>query len=160
MPQQPIPDNRVLREPKIFGLLIENQRTLFLSVQFSYSLEEAFLMAKQEFIIQNPKSEEKLLGAKISLFTIKNLNEMFFDSTNQPAIIKVEPDPVTHIPVLRKIQESPIAIVATKNDLMIKIIKNKDLGMLKKNKEQFSSQELKYIREHIKLNVQTKTLDK
>lgn len=77
-------EQRVI-EPKVFGLLLENQATVFLSVQYAYSLEEAFLLAKLEFEKQNPMRRgvvNPLMGAKIGLFSIKTVQELL----NSPSL--------------------------------------------------------------------------
>lgn len=82
-------------EKKIYGLLIEFSETIFLSVQFAYSLEEAFALAKAEFERHNPSKRfginYQLLGAKIGLFAIKSMNELVSaPKLNKPEISKIE----------------------------------------------------------------------
>lgn len=72
-------ENRTI-EPKIYGLIIESHDSIFLSVQYAYNLEEAFVMAKLEFEQQNPTKIgllNPLNGAKIGLFIIKTREELF-----------------------------------------------------------------------------------
>lgn len=70
--------------PKIYGILIESNKNFFLSVQYAYCLEEAFYLAKLEFIDQNAKLGKfasTLEGAKIGLFTTREIGSLAEDLT-------------------------------------------------------------------------------
>lgn len=72
-------ENRTkLVEKKVFGMLIESSKTLFLSIQAAYSLEEAFFLAKLEFekISPSKRGLNDIVDAKISLFSSKTLTEL------------------------------------------------------------------------------------
>jgi len=74
-------------EKKVITLLLESSKTFFLSVQYAYSLEDAFVMAKMEFEKMNPRSRggNSLDGAKIGLFSVKTMDE-FVAETELPTI--------------------------------------------------------------------------
>ena len=79
MSQPILPDNnRRLMQKKIYALFLESNKTFFLSVQAAWSLEEAFSLAKLEFLKLNPfiKGQNSLDGAKIGLFAIKTIEEL------------------------------------------------------------------------------------
>ena len=61
---------------RVYGIIIEGGNHVFLSLQFAEKLEEAFLMAKKEFGRQNPEYADAMMGAKISLFAIKTIEEL------------------------------------------------------------------------------------
>lgn len=63
---------------KVYALMLKSERTYFLSVQAAYSLEEAFDLAKREFVDMNPvrRGNNSLEGAEIGLFAIKTLDEL------------------------------------------------------------------------------------
>lgn len=77
-----------LIEKKVYGMLIESSKTLYLSVQSAYSLEEAFYLAKLEFEKISPKQRgvNDILDAKIGLFSMKT----FVELENSPDI-KIAP---------------------------------------------------------------------
>ena len=72
------PNRTKLVEKKVFGMLIESSKTLYLSVQAAYSLEEAFFLAKLEFERIGPKKRgfNDIVDAKISLFSVKSFTEL------------------------------------------------------------------------------------
>ena len=72
-------NNSKFVKAKIYGMLLESNRNLFLSVQYAYSLEEAFYLAKLEFNSQDKNKIGTLNGAKISLFSVKTLDTLFGD---------------------------------------------------------------------------------
>jgi hypothetical protein len=64
---------------KVYGILIESNKNFFISVQYAYCLEDAFNLAKIEFIEQNEGIGNPiypLVGAKIGLFTIRELDSL------------------------------------------------------------------------------------
>ena len=74
-------------EARVYAILIESSKNFFLSVQYAYSLEEAFLLAKMEFIDQNikiGKPNTVLEGAKIGLFSIRTINDLLGDLDRIP----------------------------------------------------------------------------
>ena len=75
--------------PKVYALLIESQKNFFLSVQYAYSLEDAFYLARLEFAEQNPPTKNgmpnTLDGAKIGLFTIKTVSKLTDDIEKIPS---------------------------------------------------------------------------
>lgn len=156
-------------EPKVYGLIIEFGDTIFLSIQYAYSLEDAFIMAKLEFDRQNPKRPgvgNPLLGAKIGLFSIKTLKDLMTD----PKLIQkktedkkkeiarifdsfaeaIKPKTPIAISSPEKPEEVKAILLAEKNKLMKEIIKNKDRVMFEKSKELLTEAERRYIEEHIK----------
>lgn len=67
-----------LIEKKVITLLLESNKSFFLSVQYAFSLEEAFIMAKMEFEKLNivNRGANSLEGAKIGLFAIKSIKDL------------------------------------------------------------------------------------
>ena len=156
-------------EPKVYGLLIEFEGTIFLSIQYAYSLEDAYIMAKLEFNKQNPDkllTGNSLLGAKIGLFAIKELKVL----TANPKLVPIKAEdkikdlakifdsfaetikPVDQlaIPSPEKPEEVKVAPTSIKNDLMKAIIKNKDRVMFEESKKLLTKAEQQYIEERIK----------
>ena len=150
-------------EPKFFALIVEYVETTFLSIQYAYTLEEAFTMAKIEFskISRSARLPKPIpIDAKIGLFTSKTLEEL---SDNRPTIDEIikeasYPSPET-IEKLRKIEENPkhnmavnLPQMSEKNTLMQAIISSNDPKMLEDNAEQFTKFELKFLKAQLKLN--------
>ena len=161
---------------KIYSLLVEEGQTFFLSIQYAFSLEEAYYFAKVEYEKQNRRSPQ---GGKIILFSIKTIDElndsvqMESQSTNSSSIKKstlrgnksMDPASIPNPEELAKLDEFFKGIdeaakedtqkVETtpeeaKNNLMKEIIKNKDITMFNKNKMLFSKAERDYIRAFLK----------
>jgi len=90
-----------LVQPKVYTLLIESDKNFFLSVQYTYSLEEAFYLARLEFASQNPKRNglpNTLDGAKINLFSIKTVEALNEGLAKIPTggdnqVFKIKEDP-------------------------------------------------------------------
>ena len=161
-------------EPKVYGLLIEFGETIFLSIQYAYSLEDAYLMAKLEFNKQNPHKllvGNSLLGAKIGLFAIKTLKEL----TTTPKLAQIkEEDKAKEIAKIfgsfeeivkkensviipnpektnEEMQESIVEKnKIIKNKIMSEIIKNKDKELFGRMRNMLTKAEQQYIEEHIK----------
>jgi hypothetical protein len=144
-------------EPKVYALLLKSPETIFLSVQYAYSLEEAFVLSKLEFEKHNPTRtgfSNPLMGAEIGLFTIKTIRELM--ETNRPPLTnttkKVEnviPSPVATAMGPEPAEVKKIKLLPTqaeKNILMKEIIDKKDLKKFRENKDVFSEVEVKYIR--------------
>lgn len=145
-------------EPKVFALLIETRETTFLSLQYTYSLEEAFALAKLEFESQENINlpPGSLLGAKIGLFAIKPLKVL----TADPDLLKKK---IEVIKGMKKITETLIENITSavevvrpespettiKNDLMNKIVKNKDRALYEEKKSTFNEFECAYIEKHL-----------
>lgn len=159
-------------ERRVYGLILESQETVFLSIQFTYSLEEAFLLAKLEFEKLNPHrrgENNPLVGAKIGLFTVKTLSELT-SQKRLAALENITPDEArkmldgisalmsaeeknpTPNEVLDTPQEKTIELHPRKkkNHLMQQIIKDKDETMFKKHKDLFSKAEKSYLKAHLK----------
>src|SRR3990167_7004381 len=161
-------------EPKVYGLILESRETVFLSVQFAYSLEEAFILAKLEFEKLNPNRRginNPLIRSKIGLFTIKTIDELTSPENmlnNTENIEKTEArkvlegiselmsaqgaPSVTEEPIKKEesIPPAPVSKKIEKNILMQQIIKNKDIGMFEKNKRLFTGPEKAYLKGHLK----------
>lgn len=155
-------------EPKVYALMLEYPDSNYLSVQCAYSLEEAFVLSKIEFeeiqrnVLAGTNKVLTLVSPKLGLFSSKTLNEI----NNAPELIDIlkqsgelrEIKPITPLiekvvePVKDKIEikKDPIKI---KNTLMKKIIKSKDLNLLKENKDNLTKSEVLFIKDEIKKNV-------
>lgn len=160
------------KQYKIFGLLLEVRDTVFLSVQYASSLEEAFAQAKLEFYKINPLVKNSaignLLGSKIGLFTIKSIkelteeNETFYsrrvayekieeENKKNPSIKKFIKQP-TEMDNVKKVD--PIQLeLEKKNQLMRLIIVQKDKDLFEKNKDLFTDSESQYIIERLSKDV-------
>ena len=161
---------------KIYALFLESKQTFFLSVQAAWSLEEAFSLAKLEFLKMNPfvRGQNSLEGAKIGLFAIKSIDELNAQ-TEEVAIeesrIMKDPlgGPMSEMldfferemdgPAKRKGPRfesiSPIPIKADldknemKNALMQKIVNNKDAQLFEDNKDMFTKAECDYLKKKL-----------
>jgi len=168
-------EGRVM-QPKVYSLILEGQNTIFLSIQYAYTLEEAFLKAKQEFLKQNSSSkgaEEVLGGAKINLFTIKSLEELVqgtdFPNKKKDASSVVIQRNIGNLEeelatvALKKLNnilmsKPPIGKVLgaiknermDKNQMMQMILDTKDKKLFEKNKGLFSVSEQKYLKARLK----------
>jgi hypothetical protein len=163
VPQQ---QNTKQTSPSIYSLILEGKGITFLSIQFAYSLEDAFSMAQNEFIRQNPKaSPEVMQGARINLFAIKTIDQLFaktkiIEKESEPGVLLPGQAIKVQVPVRRsRIKEGPKEVIKevslTKNELMHKIINDKDFKLLKISTNIFTKAEIKFLKEKLK-----KTLDK
>lgn len=146
------------KEYKIYGMLLEVRDTFFLSIQYAISLEEAFSQAKLEFLRLNPPTssiENSLMGSKISLFTIKNIDQVIhehkvFNNRQLEKIVlkqkKIEMKENKKKVEIKKIQITQEEI---KNMIMKEIVIKKDKNLLKQHKELFNENEKKYLTEKI-----------
>ena len=131
--------------PKIYALLIEGKGSMFLSVQYSYTLEEAFAMAQDEFLKQSPANPSIMQGATIKLFAIKEVGQMLLPEEKKTEV------PVVPIPI----EEKVIVITSEegkgldKNDLMKLIIEKKDINLLKSSKGILTKSEFKFLKDKI-----------
>jgi len=154
---------------KIYALMIEFSNTSFLSVHYTYSLEDAFKMAKIEFWKQNPKPltsvfTDSMLGARIGLFSIKTVAELTKTQEILPQIPENNHEKISQVfdSFLKEIKPGEIkqnsvvetglkkVIIDKKNEVMKEIIKNKDRMMFESVKTSFTEAERKYIEEHLK----------
>jgi hypothetical protein len=175
MPNDPLLPPRLV-PLKVFAMLIESNKNIFISVQFAYSLEDAFFLAKVEFEKQNnPLGNKPLIeGAKISLFSVKGIDQMVSESEQRidvgvnstlsvqenkkketpPGIIEDMDEVLGMVDDLLKSSEVEISKITMpkldKNSLMKEIIDKKDIGLFNKNKHLFSIGERKYIKERLK----------
>jgi hypothetical protein len=155
-------------EPRIYALLLEAPEIVTLTLQTAYSLEEAFMLAKEEFEENNPHliigTMSPLSGSKINLFTSKSLKEILLSKKNKKVKIKsvnitdlFSPlQNLSHRHMGYTIPEEKVAEKTkglkekeNKNFLMKEIIKTKDKKKLNRNKNKFNKEEIKYLREHI-----------
>lgn len=151
-------------EPKVYCLIIEGPNTTYLTMQYTYSLEEAFTLGRMEFestvppIIKGPG----LLGAKIGLFAIKTVAELITNPNRLEDMLKgtMEMSRVAHVeakgvtpavaPKKKTHSSIPSDFEGGKNALMRKIIEKKDLKTYEKNRKFFSKSERAYIRSQLK----------
>ena len=132
---------------KIYSLIIEGVKYTFLSIQLAGSLEEAFILAQKEFINKNPDSVEKMIGAKIGLFEIKEIPELFFGPNVNNMIKSLESNKQTILSRQKILQPNrKINEISEKNKLMQSIVNNDDL---EKNKNLFNESEFKYLKDKI-----------
>ena len=132
---------------KIYSLIIEGVNYTFLSIQLAGSLEEAFILAQKEFINKNPDSVEKMIGAKIGLFEIKEIPELFFGPNVNNMIKSLENNKQTILSRQKILQPNrKINEISEKNKLMQSIVNNDDL---EKNKNLFNESEFKYLKDKI-----------
>ncbi len=162
--------------PKVYALLVESQKNFFLSVQYAYSLEDAFYLARLEFAAQNPPKNgipNTLDGAKIGLFSIKTVSQLtkdidkltpggnnstypLKDPLDEPAtmedIMDIMDSMLPNPPKINKvvIPIPPVTQKEDKNSLMKEIIEKKDIGLFNKVKHTFTPAERKFIKEHLK----------
>lgn len=161
---------------KIYSLLVEGRDYTFLSVQLAESLEEAFILAKKEFFKKSPGSEESMLGARIGLFEIKEIPELFFGQDIQQAINSSDIRQVVSAidelkkgevqkngelrnqDIKKKLDVKPSEGMTQemrsleKNKFIKFLIDNKNTEILEKNKNLFTENEIKYIQEKIAEN--------
>lgn len=140
---------------KVYSLLIEGQSYTFLSIQLAKSLEEAFVLARSEFTAKNIKTQnqELMVGAKISLFEIKEISELFLgtDFSNQKVNSldqekqKIEKN-VSNLVQPKKKQDD----LSEKNKLIKFIIDGNSKEIFEKNKNLFTQNEIEYIQDKIK----------
>ena len=164
---------------RVYGLLLESNKTFFLSVQAAFSLEEAFYYAKLEFERMHPSKQggNSLDGAKISLFSSKTFEELdktkdLVEQRSVSASIIEERDTFKKaigeeigdlFDMFGRVPEAPRkglnkppkeALFPTpeesKNNLMNLIIKFKDTALFEQNKGTFTEAEIKYIQERLK----------
>ena len=161
---------------KVYGMLLESSKTIFLSVQSANSLEEALMYAKQEFLQMNPgaKGQHTLEGSKVSMFSIKSLEELSVtkELPKVTALTAVTPKAPGFDDIFdemndlfdtaekmglgaeRKERKNSIPKIPTpednKNALMHLIIKSKDESLLDEHRKSFTEAEIKYIEERIK----------
>ncbi len=162
------PDISKKIEPQIYTLLLEGRGAMFLSVHMAYSLEDAFSMAQNEFLKQNPVNPAIMQGATIKLFAIKTMNQLVLDPNIKPMMetspvvpvvqitqIPIKKDPMppppslspSLLPTTKRITKKPIL---NKNELMKQIIESKSEELLKSNQSLFTKAEIKYLKEKIK----------
>ncbi len=147
---------------KVYGMLLEIRETLFLSIQYARSLEEAFNQAKLEFIRLNPPTvdgDNSLFGVKIGIFSIKNLNEMVHENKIYSEK-RLQNIALKHKKVEEKIEKQirkPVEIKRVelkpeeiKNIIMREIVTRKDPEMLEKNKHMFNDNEMQYLKDKLK----------
>lgn len=158
---------------KIYGVILENKETVFLSVQLAPSLEDAFIQAKFEFERINPTQTingNPMNGAKIWLFTVKTVDELIRETRAISEIQgadKIKIDEWKKVaknfetPPVKKINKKPkIEDIKSKqnpeeekrvlkNLLMKKIIDNKDKKAFEENIGIFTDHERSYIMERL-----------
>ena len=160
-------ENKEPIKDKIYGMILEANGVMFLSVQMGASMEEAFTYAKLELIEVSTKPLTG--GIKIGLFAVRTINELINDKeTYQNRLILAQAklkegtkmpngltEAVTALSEVKKkekevkkneIVTAPVSEEAQKkNRLIHKIIKTKDLELFKKSKEILTQNEIKYI---------------
>ena len=168
------------KNKKIYSLILEAKETIFLSIQLAYSLDEAYVQAKLEFIRTNPPSldNSQINGSKIWLFSSKTVEELNKE-TEEASILHTEitkkldilkkmdisnplsPQQITKNPEIKQPTiEVPKNLNHEKNILMKAIIKNKDILSLKKNEKNFTDNELLYMLNKIGESSDNSPLDK
>lgn len=162
------PDVSKKVEPQIYSILLEGKGVMFMSMQFAYSLEDAFSMAQNEFLKQNPINATIMQGATIKLFAIKTIDQLFFEANISKGLVpslpkfekeldnlKKEFNQITtpmleEITPVQEVKEVVKEVVLTKNELMKKIIDDKDQKLLKISKNIFTKNEMLFLKQKIK----------
>lgn len=150
------------KDYKIYSMLLEIRETFFLSIQYATSLEQAFNQAKLEFLRINPPVsgvDNSLLGSKIGLFTIKNIDQLIHENKvyddrqlqkialRHHKIEKKEEKKEIKKPVeIKKVQLSQDDV---KNMIMKEIITKKDKKILEEHKQLFNDNEIQYLTDKI-----------
>jgi hypothetical protein len=151
-------DNKLKQDEellKVYALLVEAREVSFLSVQYAASLEEALVLAKREFEKSNPIRSginNPLIGSKIGLFTIKDVDELvmeresYFEDLKTSKQAKEKGDwyekEVSSVKKAEKVE-------LTKSELMREIINKKDFALFELKKKTFTVAERKYIQTHL-----------
>jgi len=145
---------------KIYSLLLETKDQIYLSTQYTGSLEDAYALAKLEFEVLNPTmrgDKNPLIGSKIWLFTTKTADELFRHEIRTPKSpmrfkrLKMEEAPtITQKPEVEDVSKKEGGLKFDKNYLMKKIIEDKNLKSLKKNKDLLTENDVKYVKDQIK----------
>lgn len=148
-----------LTNTRLYCLVVEGREYTSLSVQLARSLEEAFFFAKREFVSKNPYLKEKLIGAKIGLFEVRELPELIFGSS-----LGNLTNSSTEIKRIEKKQDQPIEIKKDekleKNKFIKFLIDNQNLEILKKNQNLFTENEIKYVQDKIAVKKTSKETKK
>lgn len=149
---------------RAYSMLLEIRDTLFLSIQYATSLEEAFNQAKLEFHRLNPPAagvDNSLIGAKIGLFTIKSFDQMVHENKvykerqlERIALKHRKVEQRAQLPIkeikkpveIKKVQLDPAEV---KNIIMKEIITKKDKKLLALHKTLFNTNEIKYLTEEL-----------
>ena len=138
---------------RIYTLLIEGDKYTFLSTQLAQSLEEAYALAKNDFIKKNPNNVDAMFGAKIGLFEIKKIHELFFGVENKQLIDSIEEFKKAEDRGCDLTQSSTKKIeISEKNKLMKFILDSKNKEIFEKNKNLFTETEVKYISDKLSEN--------
>jgi len=163
-------NNKILETLKVYSLLLEAKDQVFLSIQYASSLEEAFIMAKLEYEQLNPTKtgvNNPFLGSKIWLFTIKSVADLVNGVVKVPKapmkfkrlILEDEKKENEVQKVITETIKENLDIKKNKNNLMQKIIKEKDKELLNQSKELLTQNDIKYIEETLEKK-EDSTLDK
>ena len=145
-------------------MLLEIGDTFFLTVQYVSSLEEAFNQAKLEFNRINPPApglENAVMGAKIGLFGIKEVDQMIhehkvYDSKKLEKIVQKHrnAEKIEHPEIKaskRKVEIKKIQLTQeeVKNMIMREIVNKKDKKIFEEHKELFNENERQYLTDKI-----------
>lgn len=159
---------------KVYAVIVESNDVTFLSLQYAESLEEAFTLARIEFartttmVSKGSIPPKSLVGAKIGLFTIKGFEELkrettefrhvhsgakqkFLEGLSEPEKAQTAAAEEGESP--KKAQKSALTAEQRKNELMTKIIKNKNVKLYEENKKCFTAHEADYIQAQLKKQV-------
>lgn len=146
---------------KLYSLLLESKEIIFLSMQYASSLEEAATLAKLEYMRIHHLSEDSLAGAKIGLYTIKTINEIVKESKNlnnikqgMVSIARREGNAIfSPLAPVEEVKEEPVdkSAETIKNELMAKIIGEKNIQLYKDNKEVFTKSERLYLEDKLEI---------
>lgn len=157
-------ENKGTKLYRVYGMLLEIRDTFFLSIQYATSLEEAFNQAKLEFHRLNPPvagTDNSLLGAKIGLFTIKEVDALVHENKvfkerqlerialkhkkveQQEEKVKIESKKPVEV---KKMQLDPGDV---KNLIMKEIVTKKDKKLLELHKALFNTYETQYLVDEI-----------
>jgi len=159
--------NTKLVELQVYAILLETDETSFITLHSGFSLEDAIIKAKIEFlnvqtnIVNEEFAQKQLSTLKVGLFTMKDFSELKedvyqerkSDVTNKKIISAIEKTknlkPIIINDETRKRKMKMKKPISKSNLLMMKIIKNKDLKLLDMHKRDFTKAEIQYLKDKI-----------
>lgn len=133
-----------LDNAKIYSLIVHGRKYTILSVQLAKSLEEAFYLAKKEFVDKNPQLGEDMVGAKIGLFEIREVADFLLGSEIKKMVF--DSGLTTAEKEKNDLKEKD---KKEKNKFIRFLIDSQNTEILHKNKNLFTENEIKYVEEQI-----------
>jgi len=160
--------NTKLVELQVYAILLETDETSFITLHSGFSLEDAIIKAKIEFlnvqtnIVNEEFAQKQLSTLKVGLFTMKDFSELKedrnyktegYDDTKERLKNALEKaknlKPIIINDETRRRKMKMKKPISKSNLLMMKIIKNKDLKLLDMHKRDFTKAEIQYLKDKI-----------